>query len=306
MEARIFLTAVELGVFPAIGKEGLTADELAVTLGAGRRAMQVLLNALAAQGLLAKDGERFTNVPGLAELLVPHGPPGETGFEHAADMWNAWSGLSSVIMRGASASARARSNASRECAAMDLYARVKVDEVVRLLDCSSIGQLLDLGGGTGVYALELARRHPQLQAVIFDANEHALMVARERMAEQGLIDRVRVQQGDFLRDDIGDSYDMVLLSSVICLLGEQENLLLVRRVCRAMNAGGRVVICDAMLNESATSPPAAAVFGVHLLVATPHGQVYTHQQVCGWLRDAGLREIQRMPMDHGCMVTARK
>jgi predicted O-methyltransferase YrrM len=306
MESRIFLTAVELGVFPAIGKESRTAEELAVIMGADRRALGILLNALAAQGLLAKDGERFANIPGLAELLVPRRPAGNTGFEHAVDVWRAWSELSSVVVRGRPAERSGRLDASRECATMDLYSQVQAAPLVGLLDCSTVGRLLDLGGGTGVYALEMARRHPQLRAVIFDVNEAALGVARQRIAEHGLHDRVCVQHGDFLRDDIGGAYDMVLLSSVISVLGEEDNLLLLRRVCEAMNPAGRLAICDAMLNGSGTSPRASAVFSVHLLVTTRQGRVYTHEQVCRWLRSAGLRDIQRVPLGNGCVITARK
>jgi len=306
MESRVFLTAVELGLFAAIGKESCTAQELAAAVGADLWALAVLLNALTAQELLVKDGEHFRNVAELAELLVPRATAGNTGFEHAVDIWDAWSGLSRIIRTGMPSESFGRPDASRACAAMDLYSRVHAPALIRLLDCSSVDRLLDLGGGTGVYTLELARRHPRLHAVIFDANKAALQVARKRLAQHNLLDRVRVKHGDFLRDDIGDGYDMVLVSSVICLLGEEDTLLLLQRVCQAVKPGGRVVICDAMLNEGGTSPRASAVFSVHLLVTTQRGQVYTHERVCRWLRSTGFGDIRRVPLGSGYLITARK
>jgi precorrin-6B methylase 2 len=307
MEARIFLTAVQLGIFPAIGEGSPTADELAARIGADRRALVVLLNALVAQRLLAKEGERFANIAEVAKLLEPPGPDRSTGFEHAVDMWDAWSRLSNVVTTGTPVRPPQRQDASREsAAAMDLYSKMQAGPLIRILDCSGVGCLLDLGGGTGTYTLEMAKRHPQLRAVIFDANEAALRIARERAARDDLLDRVCLRRGDFRRDDIGNGYDMVLMASVICLLGEQENLALIGRVYEALNRGGQLVISDAMVNASGTNPSAAAVFGVHMLVTTGQGQAYPYEQVSRWLRSAGFSGIQRIPLGDGCVIMARR
>jgi len=307
MEARIFLTAVELRMFQAIGGGRPTAEELAGQTGADPRAAAVLLDALVALGLLAKEGERFANAPALAGFLAPDGPAEGTGFELAVQAWDAWSRLSDVVRSGAPPRRPEGEAAARmSAAAMDLYSQVHAGPLVRMLDCSGVTRLLDLGGGTGTYALEMAKRHPQLCAAIFDANEAALEIARERIAAYGLGDRVSVHHGDFLRDDLGDGYDMVLLSSVICLLAEEENLALLGRVREAMNVGAQLVISDVMADDAGTGPPAAAVFGVHLLVTSPTGRVYPHARVARWLHDAGLSGVCRIPLGSGCILIARR
>ena len=67
--------------------------------------------------------------------------------------------------------------------------------------------MLDLGGGPGSYALALARRYPDTEAVIFDRDDRALNMAREEIEKQKLERRVSLKKGDFFVDDLGNDYD---------------------------------------------------------------------------------------------------
>ena len=62
MESRALLTALELDVFTAVGS-GATADEVARKIATHARATEMLLNALAAMGMLAKQEGVFRNSP---------------------------------------------------------------------------------------------------------------------------------------------------------------------------------------------------------------------------------------------------
>ena len=57
-ESRVLLTALELDVLPACG-DGAGADQVAAAAGCDPRATGMLLNALAALGVLAKEGGRY-------------------------------------------------------------------------------------------------------------------------------------------------------------------------------------------------------------------------------------------------------
>ena len=59
VEARIVQTAVELGVFDAIGETPMDGPSIARRLGTDEPATMLFLNALAAVGLLEKTADRF-------------------------------------------------------------------------------------------------------------------------------------------------------------------------------------------------------------------------------------------------------
>jgi hypothetical protein len=69
--SRILLTGYELGIFSAIGNRRESSQTIARTLHTDWRATDRLMNALAAMGLLVKEGDQFQNSPSASRFLVP-------------------------------------------------------------------------------------------------------------------------------------------------------------------------------------------------------------------------------------------
>ncbi len=307
MHSRAFLTAIELGLFQALGDESLSAEELAARLDADRRATDILCIALAAMNLLEKHGETFRNAAGLP--LGKKGGEADLAFRHAVQVWEQWSQLTQVVKSGRPAvyDASPTPEWNRVSAlAMRQYAALTGEALAGILDLSAARTLLDLGGGTGACAMALAQRYPNLRAVIFDDNEAALAAAEEESAARGLEQRVTGMHGDFMEDDLGGPYDIVLLSSIVCLLGEEENRRLLARVHDALNDGGRVVIRDALVNPDRTTPPRAAIFSLHMLLNTAAGRSYSHAEVSDWLQTAGYERLRRYPLDEASVIEGTK
>jgi len=104
--SRVLLTAIELNVFTAIG-EGATAEEVAAKLNSDPRATGMLLNALAALGLLSKNGGAFRNTPVTARFLDDASPESERlAWMHSVHMWKSWSTLTDCVRAGTSVSRR--------------------------------------------------------------------------------------------------------------------------------------------------------------------------------------------------------
>ena len=144
-----------------------------------------------------------------------------------------------------------------------------------------------------------------MKVVLFDRDEQALALAREEIARGNLENRISVRSGDFFADDLGQGYDLVLLSFVICLYGEEQNLSLLRKVWASLAPGGRIVILDSIVDSSHTRPTAATLFAVNLLVTSHGGQPHSDQQVEGWLRRVGFEDTRRIPL-HGSQVIEAK
>jgi SAM-dependent methyltransferase len=307
MHSRVFLTAIELGLFRALGTEQLDAPALAERIGADPRALEVLLNALVSMSLLEKREGRFCNAPLALQALEADGGSDFDAFIHAACLWEKWSELTNIVRGQRPKPPALRPGLARASAlAMRQYAQGSADTFAQAIDASRSHHLLDIGGGVGTLALALAIRHPQLHALVFDSNAAALEIAKDEIAAKLLGERVATRLGDFMTDDLGSGYDLVLLSSVLCLLSERENRALLARVQEAMVPGGRIVIRDAILDPAGTAPPQFALFSVHMLVATDHGKAYTGEEIIGWLSDAGLTGVHHMPLQDARLVLAEK
>src|ERR1017187_8963439 len=89
MESRVLLTGAELDLFTLLAPEPLGLDELSSKTGADPRALEMLLDALAAQGLLVKEGGRWLTEPSVAPFLA-EGVEGSIlpMVFHCANPWN--------------------------------------------------------------------------------------------------------------------------------------------------------------------------------------------------------------------------
>lgn len=84
--------------------------------------------------------------------------------------------------------------------------------------------ILDVGGGIGVIDLELLREGAG-HAVLVDASEAYLTVAREEARRANVLDRLELVAGDFVRraGEI-DAADIVTLHRVVCCYRDAEAL----------------------------------------------------------------------------------
>jgi HemK-like putative methylase len=70
-------------------------------------------------------------------------------------------------------------------------------------------RVADVGTGTGVIAVTLAVRHPQIEVWATDTNPEAVELARRNAERQGVSDRVHVVHGDLL-EPVPDRVDVVV------------------------------------------------------------------------------------------------
>jgi tRNA A58 N-methylase Trm61 len=186
------------------------------------------------------------------------------------------------------------------------YAAGHAAGLVALLAGPAVSTVLDVGGGAGAVAIAFAARCPGLRATVYDKSHAALQIAEEDSRRAGVQDRVAVKQGDFFTDDLGRDYDLALLSHVLALFGPEEDIALLRRVKDALRPGGRVVVCDALVDASMTAPLSAAIFGVHMLVTSATGGAHPAHRVKRWLAQAGFKDVHALPHDGSTLLIGLK
>jgi hypothetical protein len=82
-------------------------------------------------------------------------------------------------------------------------------ELADLLDLTGIHNLMDVGGGSGVEAMAIARKYPDLNITTVDI-ENVCSVGREIVKENNLSDRITFYPADFLVDELPKGFDFVL------------------------------------------------------------------------------------------------
>ncbi|MCU0586595.1 MAG: acetylserotonin O-methyltransferase [Syntrophobacteraceae bacterium] len=312
MKSRVILTASELDLFTQLEEEPGTAREVARARGLDPRAATRLLDCLVVLGFLRKDNGIYSPTESGAFYSSRHPESVLPMVLHLSRLWGTWSGLTELVREGGH---RGREPGLQVeewdwksfIGAMHVVGRELSVTIAADYDLSRFQCLLDIGGASGTYTIAFLRRNPAMTAVLYDL-ENVMDMARERLAEEGLLEKVRLAVGDFYRDELPGGCDLALLSAIIHQNSPQENLDLYRKVFRALEPGGTLLIRDHIMDESRTHPPGGAMFAINMLVNTRGGDTYTFKEVEEGLLMAGFTEVRqvRHGMDMDCLVEGRK
>ena len=298
MEARVFLTAAELDLFTLLVERPRSLEEAAAALDADRRALAILLDALAAMGLLEKSADGWRTPETLVPLLSSSGERSLLPLAlHSVNLWDRWSRLTETVAgtRPAAGDGWTRSFIG----AMHAVAAPQADALVAAVGPGSARRLLDVGGGPATYTLAFLRAVPDLRATLFDLPD-VVEIARENAERAGLVDRVDLVAGDLRTDALPGGHDLAFVSAIVHMLGPAGNVALFRKVREALVPGGRIVLRDHVMSPDRTAPRAGALFAVNMLVGTKEGGTFTLEELSTWLEEAGferprlLRDGERM------------
>jgi cyclopropane fatty-acyl-phospholipid synthase-like methyltransferase len=189
---------------------------------------------------------------------------------------------------------------------MHTSSRLHATAVADQLDLSGIRRIVDVGGGSGDYAYELLRRLPEATAVVFDLPD-VVPISLECAAMAGVAERVEVRAGDYFAADLGEGFDLAIVSNILHSLDRDGCVTLLGKALRCLNRGGRVVVHDFVLNAEGTEPRWAALFSLNMLTAGSAGRSYTHLEIRQMLEEAGFGEVEyrRMEGDSDVLVGRR-
>ncbi len=304
--AALLITYAELGIADQLATRPCSAAEVAQAVGADAGATARLLVAAEALGFAARSGDTWHNTPLAQETLVSSAPRSLVNFlRHQGAFYRRWSRLTEAVRTGR----RPEENRHDEAAAdwarsftLMLYdiARMHAPGIAAALVPLITGfpqppRVIDVGGGHGEYAMELARQVPGLEAVVFDLPP-VIAVTEELIARAGLSDRVRAVAGDFHQDPLGSGYDLALLFGVLVSEDEASALRLLAKVREALAPGGWVAI-TVHAPDNPEGRLRQALRDLHMLLSTDRGRVPDAATVAAWLARAGFVAPQRRPIE---------
>jgi predicted O-methyltransferase YrrM/DNA-binding transcriptional ArsR family regulator len=301
MECKILHSAAELNLFEILAENPLTAGEVAGRIGLDPHALSMLLDALAAMGLLIKRNEAYL-CEGAAARFLSDGPDSVLPMvRHMASLWARWSCLTDIV-RGNNVEefqfTRNHEELRAFIGAMHVVAAPMARRIVQTLDVTECRALLDVGGGSGSYTIAFLRAVPEMRATLFDLPE-VIEMARERLSEEGLLGRVSLVSGSFHEQEFPAGHDLAMISAIIHSNSPEQNQDLYNKVFRSLNSGGRVLIRDYVMEPDRTYPRDGAIFAINMLVGTSGGGTYTYKEIEAGLLQAGFTGVRLLrPGEH--------
>jgi SAM-dependent methyltransferase len=298
MNSRAVLTAAELDLFTELDRHPATAAELAARLLLHERATTRLLDCLVANGLLAKSDGRYHPAEQAAALSARHPETILPSVLHLNHLWGRWSHLTESVRLGQNPhrepdKRREGARLKAFIGTMHVVGRELSHNIAQAYNLNRFTRLLDIGAGAASYTIAFLQQNPRMRAVLFDLPE-VIPLAKRRLRDAGLQDRVELAAGDFYQDELPSGCDLALLSAIIHQNDPAQNLDLYRKVRRALAPGGVLLIRDHIMNEERTEPADGALFALNMLVCTDGGDTYTFAETEQALLEAGFSSVKQI------------
>lgn len=298
---------VDLDVFTAIATGSHNVAEIAKTTQSSERGIRVLCDALTILGFLTKSGGRYSLTPDSATFLDSRSP---------AYLGRAFKFLlhPSHIENMARFAESVRHGGCRETHHLEPDDAIWVDfargmapmmvppaqamaaHLKTALAGKPAPRILDIAAGHGVFGVVVAQQIPGAQIHAVDwAN--VLEVAHENARARGVSDRHHSIPGSAFDVDYGSGYDAVLLTNFVHHFDHATNVKLLKKIAKAMNPGGELVILEFVPNPDRVSPPIPALFSVNMLAGTPQGDAYTFAELEKMCTDAGFASVRAVALE---------
>jgi ubiquinone/menaquinone biosynthesis C-methylase UbiE len=252
--------AAELGIADLLKDRPRSIDDLAQATGVHPPSLYRLLRLLASEGVFVEQEHGRFGLTPLAVPLQRDAPVtlrARAIFDGAEGNWRAWGHLMHSVMTGEPAFDHTfemrffdylRQHPTAGASFDALMAEQTLpwaQAIVDAYDFSSIGTLVDVGGGYGTLLGAILAAHRRLRGVLYDL-PHVIAGARPRLTAAGVTDRCDAIAGDFFAavPDGGDSY---LLKHILHDWDDDRCIAILGNCRRVMPTGGRLLVVEVII-----------------------------------------------------------
>jgi len=294
----VLFALFDAGVLKHLSNGPQTLDQLQDKIKGDRESLRAAIDAAVALKVLGKIGNAYSAPEALLECLGREKSPAYIGEwimflqALAAPLLQFGEAIRTGSRPGALFEDMSGDTlpARRMTRAMDAYARSRGIEIADRLDFSKAGTLLDLGCGPGTYSLAIVERNPQIHATLLDL-EGPIAEAKRIVAARGFTDRVDFIAADAFTYLPAKTYDTVLVSNTLHMIGEDGSRALLEHIYNMVTPGGRLIVQAQYLNDDRTSPRWPTLLNLLQRIATPNGRNHALTETAEWMRAAGFVEV---------------
>ena len=291
--------ALKSGIFDALHEKPAKLGELANELSVDIRALWTVMEALLYMQYVTKDNDTLKLTSEAIDLLYNEDSETYVGYSliHTFNVIKSWTSLPEILKTGQPPKReRDKRDIKGFMAAMKKHSKQISSQLVSIcLDgLPDNPSVLDLGGGP----LNFARPFASAGAAVTVQDTLEVCVVMEPTLLPG--ENIKFTPGDFTEGVIPGRFDLAFLGNICHIYGQEENILLFKRVHQSLRKSGRIAILDFIRGVS----PIAELFAVNMLANTKTGGTWTLEQYTEWLKASGFDKVEMFNTPDGQIITA--
>lgn len=307
--SKVLLTAVEMDVFTHLAQRQLTGAELGAQLKLHPRGIADFFDALVAMRFLGREGDgtsaKYFNTPEGALFLDRNSPRYVGGILVMlnARLFKFWHDLPEALRTGKPQNEIKHGQKGmfeelyaelprleQFMGAMTGLSRINFEALAAKFDFSRYQTLCDVGGATGLLAIEAAKKHPNLRCVSFDLPP-VEPIAKKHIAAAGLGDRVRTAAGDFFADPLPKA-DVITMGMILHDWNLEKKMHLIRAAYDALPPGGALIAIEALIDDARRENAFGLLMSLNMLIEFGDAFDYSGADFRGWCTKVGFKRFE--------------
>ncbi|MGK7389867.1 MAG: methyltransferase [Candidatus Cyclobacteriaceae bacterium M2_1C_046] len=312
--SRAILDAVDLDVIEVLKDQPLKLEEIAEKCGLKAHALRSLMNILAAAGYVSYKSKKFklTNLSRKWLLKDSKHSVYDLMVLNSRVCWSWMEDYKDYLKTGKTIDYHERLTDEEWVyyqKAMASAARVQSKELARRTPVpKGAKKMLDIGGSHGLHSLALCKKH-KLKSDILELPD-AIEIAKEVVKNEVGVENISYQPANVLTDELGENeYDLVLISSLTHHFTDEQNIMIAKKVNKALKSGGYYIIMDFERPKTQSNADLIGMANDMFFSFTSNGGTYSQEEMKDWLREGGLeffRTLNMLTMPGTVQVVGRK
>jgi len=311
--SKTLLTAINMELFTYLSEGELFGKDIQTKLGLHNRNLYDFLDALVALGFLERNGLKETATYSNAEdtdLYLDKNKQSYVGgmLEMANNrLYPFWNNLEEGLKTGQPQN-ETRSGGkpifeilygnqallSEFLGAMGGIQMGNFMALSQRFDFSGYQTLCDLGGAGGYLAAQVAQLNPHMKCISYDLPPVSPL-ASQNIEKMGLSEKVKVQSGDFFKDEIPNT-DVITMGNVLHDWGLVEKKRLMKKAYQALPEGGSLVVIENIIDDTRNKNAFGLLMSLNMMIETPEGFDFSFTDFNEWAKEVGFKETSIMPL----------
>jgi 2-polyprenyl-3-methyl-5-hydroxy-6-metoxy-1,4-benzoquinol methylase len=300
-------SAIQLEIFTAVSEGNTTSATIAKRCHASERGVRILCDFLTIHGFLTKQEANYFLTADSAVFLDRRSPAyigSAIEFLLTPRLRECHDRLTEAVRRGGTALGEGMLDPENPDwvkfaqGMMPMMRRPAEIIAAELRKGGEVHKVLDVAASHGMFGISVAKQNPAAHIYASDW-KNVLEVAQKNADAMGVGHRYHLIPGSAFETDLGNGYDLALITNLLHGFDKPTCTKLMRKVRVALNAGGRAAIAEFVPNPDRVSPPTAAAFSLMMLAATASGDAYTFNELESIAKTAGFARVDLSSVELG-------
>ena len=295
--SRSLLDAVALDVFECIGHSSLTLEELSEKTTLNKTALYNVMHVLTSADYFSYKNQKFSLTAVSKKWLLKDS---EHSMYHGIllfrFLWSYFEHMPKYLQTGKGLDMHQMLTPEQwdiYQKAMFEFSRGGIKEMIKKTPVPKHpAAMLDIAGSHGLLSVELCKKHPGLESVIFElplAIEKASLILKSYYSGNS----VKFMAGDILKDDLGENkYDIINMANLAHFFSTEQNIMVAKKIARALKPGGIYILQDMV--QPVLNNHDDLLMSIQNLFFGLIGSVGTYplEEMRNWQEQAGLKHLK--------------